>query len=163
MPIYMNCTRNNAQVIHGAVTEKGHAGWTELQSAQFGATGSIRTPTGAAASREAAAPTISEIVVTKVQDDASTVLLSESVNGAPMQVTLHFARINDQGQVEVYLSITLQDALISSYSLSGGGSDNSVRPTEMLSFNFAKITYDQQGAGKDVSARVKSTMATTPP
>jgi type VI secretion system secreted protein Hcp len=162
MPIYMNCTRNNAQVVHGTVTEKGHIGWIELQSAQFGSTASVRAP-GGVTGREASAPTITNIIVTKLQDDASTALLRESVSGAPMRVTLHFAHINDQGQVEVYLSVTLQEALISSYSVGGGGADNSTRPTEMLSFNFTKITYDHQGAGKDVSARVKSTMATTPP
>ena len=66
MPLYMEY-----DTIKGDVTAEGHEGWIELNSFQWGLGRGISSPTGAAADRESAAPSVSEITVTKAADISS--------------------------------------------------------------------------------------------
>ena len=66
MPIFMK-----HDGIDGDVTAEGHEKWIELGSCQFGVGRSITNPTAKGGDREASAPSVSEIVVTKVTDGAS--------------------------------------------------------------------------------------------
>jgi type VI secretion system secreted protein Hcp len=162
MPVYMNVTRNKVQVVRGTVKKKGHEGWVELQSAQFGGQRSVSSGTGRGANREANAPSISEMVVTKVQDEASTALFRESLQGTGVQVTIDFTKA-DGADESIFMSITLQDTLISSYNVSGHGGDTTGKPMESLSLNFTKITFDTQGKGPDISTTVWGHTATAQP
>ena len=137
MPIYMNMTRNKVQIARGSVMSKGHEGWHDIQSVQLGH---------------------SEIVITRTQDDSTPKLFAETLSGKPMVVTIDFVRMQD-GKEEVYLSITLQDVLISSYQLSGSGD----HPMESLSLNFTKVTYDVHAKGPDVSGTIKTHPAVAHP
>jgi len=89
MPIYMNYND-----IKGDVTEANHTGWIELHSFQWGVGRGISSPTGASADREASAPSVSEIVVTKAQDAATTKILNEAYQGEGVK------RIKRDGTVE---------------------------------------------------------------
>jgi type VI secretion system secreted protein Hcp len=131
MPIYMNY--NN---IAGDVTADGHAGWVELNSFQWGVGRGISSPTGASADRESSAPSVSEVSITKDTDKSSTKLLNEALQGEGQTVQIDFCK-TDQGNLEVYLTLTLSDCMISGYSASSGG-DN---PSESLSLNFTKVEY----------------------
>ena len=66
-----------------------------------------------------------------------------------MTVQVDFVK-NDQ--TSAYLTFSLQDALISSYSVSGRSRNTA---SETLTLNFTKLTYDTHGAGVDASDHVK--------
>jgi type VI secretion system secreted protein Hcp len=131
MPIYMNYND-----IKGDVTADGHDKWIELNSFQWGVGRGISSPTGASADREASAPSISEIVVTKATDVSSPKLLDDAYHGEGVKVVIDFCK-TDKGKLEVYMTYTLEDCMISGYSLSSGGE----RPSESLSLNFTKIEF----------------------
>jgi type VI secretion system secreted protein Hcp len=130
MPIYVQYGS-----IKGDVTAEGHVGWIEVNSFQWGVGRGISSPTGGSSDREASAPSVSEIVVTKPTDIATVNLLSESLEGEGQDVTIDFCK-TDKGQLNVYLSYTLNNTMISGYSTSSGGD----RPQESISFNFTKVS-----------------------
>lgn len=131
MPIYMNYND-----IKGDATADGHEGWIELNSFQWGVGRGISSPTGGSADRESSAPSVSEITVSKATDNASPKLLNEALQGEGVKVVIDFCK-TDKSKLEVYMTYTLTDSMVSGYSLSSGGD----RPTESLSLNFTKIEY----------------------
>jgi type VI secretion system secreted protein Hcp len=131
MPIYMKYDG-----IDGDVTAEGHAKWIELNSFQWGVGRGISSPTGASADRESSAPSISEIVVTKAQDIATTKLLDEALQGEGKKVIIDFCK-TDGKKLETYMAYTLENVMISGYSVSSGGD----RPSESLSLNFTKVEF----------------------
>jgi type VI secretion system secreted protein Hcp len=126
--------------IKGDVTEETHVGWLEVSSFQWGAGRGISSPVGNTNNREASAPSVSEITVTKQTDIASTKLLTEALEGEGKTVEIDFTK-TDNKTIEVYMKYTLTNCMISGYSVSSGGD----RPSESLSFNFTKIEYKNVG------------------
>lgn len=144
MPIYMKYDK-----IKGDVTEEGHKEWIEVGSFQWGVGRGISTPTGGAKNRESSAPSVSEVTVTKHQDQATIALLTEFYQAQGKEVKFDFAS-TDKGKLRTYMTYTLTDVMISGYSTSSGGD----RPSESLSLNFTKvmtkvITTDKAGAVAD--------------
>jgi type VI secretion system secreted protein Hcp len=137
MPIYVKYA-----AINGDVTAEGHKQWIEVNSFQWGVGRGISSPTGGSADRESSAPSVSEVVVTKPTDIASTNLLHEALQGEGVEVTIDFCK-TDKGNLQVYLSYTLTNTMISGFSLSSGGD----RPQESLSFNFTKVSMTDVGMG----------------
>jgi type VI secretion system secreted protein Hcp len=129
MPIYIKY-----DTVEGNVTAKGHEKWIEVNSFQWGVGRGISSPTGKAADREASAPSVSEITVTKATDIATTKLLDAALQGEGVTVVIDFCK-TDKGSLELYLEYTLTNCMISGYSLSSGGD----RPSESLSLNFTKV------------------------
>jgi type VI secretion system secreted protein Hcp len=136
MPIYMKMDG-----VDGSVTAKGHEKWIELESAQMGVNRHITSPTGRGANREASVPSVSEVMVTKVQDCASTNLFRLSLWGEGKKVKIDFCK-TDKDKFEPYLQLELEHTLISSYSCSGHGGNGHSRPMESLSMNFTKILFN---------------------
>jgi len=135
MPIYMKIDG-----INGSATGK-YQGWIELESASPGVYRHGPVATGGGANREASAPALSEIVVTKYQDAASTALFRETFNGKGKKVTIHFVQSNSKG-LTPSLAIEMENVLITSYNVSGhGGAAASGRPMESLGLSFTKIEY----------------------
>jgi len=128
--------------IDGDVSAAGHEKWIDLSSCQLGTNRAVTTPHGSSADREASAPSVSEIIVTKVIDAASTNLFRASLFGEGKKVKIDFCK-TDKDKVEPYLQLELENTLVSSYSVSSGGD----RPTESMSLNFTKITYNNIGMG----------------
>jgi type VI secretion system secreted protein Hcp len=144
MPIYMKIDG-----IKGQVSTKGYEESIALESAQFGASRNLGTFTGT--SREVGTPNISEIVVTKMLDSASTALFRNSLLGDPFpMVELFFTRDKGGGEQEAYLKITLEQVLITSYSLSGSSGVDA--PMESLSLNFLTVEYAATWRGGDYGA-----------
>jgi type VI secretion system secreted protein Hcp len=144
MPIYMKYAG-----ITGMVKTKGeHNGWIELQSAQVGTNYRITNPTGTGGNREGSAPAVNEIVITKMQDDVSTLLFQEAFKGKGKKVTIDFVK-TEKGKEVTYMSIELEDVLISNYSVSGHGGDAHGRPAESLSLSSTKITYSVKATASD--------------
>jgi type VI secretion system secreted protein Hcp len=135
VPIYMKFGD-----ITGGVTTDGYKGWIELDSAQFGVSRNI-TSGARGQQREGSAPNISEIVVTKVEDQSSSELFKEAVGSRHgNKVEIKFSTTS-KNKTETYLTLELSDCAISSYNLSGHGGDEHSHPHESLSLNFTKIVF----------------------
>ena len=133
MPIYMNYDG-----IKGSVTSGKYKGWIELQSMQFGGHGNANSAT-ANGERRADMPNISEIVVTKQQDNSTTDLFYQAVQSAGKKVIIDL--VKDPGQA-LYLRIEIEGTMISNYTSSGSGGDSKAVPMESLSLNFIKINFN---------------------
>lgn len=130
MPIYMKYG-----TVNGDVTAEGFKQWIEVHSFQWGVGRAISTPVGAAKNREASAPSVSEITVTKELDGASVPLMQAALGASKaVEVKFFFTR-TDHDKVETYLKYTLTNTLVSGYSVSSGGA----ALNESLSLNFTKI------------------------
>ena len=130
-PIYMNFPN-----IQGDTITKGFENQIQLDSFQWGVGRAISSPPGSGI-REAGAPSISEITVTKLMDKASPLLLQSSLVGQAVgPVTITFVKDSGTGPIR-YAQYTLENVLISGYSVSSGG-DN---PSESLSLSFTKIAF----------------------
>jgi type VI secretion system secreted protein Hcp len=146
MPIYMRITKKGLPVITGEATAKGHEKWIELSSAQISQS---RSPLNS----EASASTASEIVITKSMDSTSTALFRQLLNGEGVTIQIDF--VKSGRNKSTYLTFTLQNALISSYQPGSSGFDG---PTDSLTLNFTKMTFDLHGAGSDVSGHAEGLM-----
>jgi type VI secretion system secreted protein Hcp len=129
MPVYMKYAE-----VCGDVTESTHSKWIEVNSFQWGVGRGISSPVGGVNDREATAPSVSEINITKTQDIASALLLDEALEGEGQDVTIDFCK-TDKGKLSVFLTYTLNNTMISGYTLSSSGD----RPQESLSLNFTKV------------------------
>lgn len=122
--------------IDGAVTTEGFSKWIEVNSFQWG-TGRAISSASRGANRESSEPSLSEVVVTKENDVASTKLFQEAVAGElKNKVEVKFTTTT-KNKVETFLTYEFENAGVSSYSVSSGGSDH---PIESISINFSKIT-----------------------
>jgi type VI secretion system secreted protein Hcp len=119
---------------------KGSDGWIEAGSVSFGAGRSISTPVGAATKREASAPRISEIQISKLQDSTSPLIFQESLIGKAGDCEIDLTQTGDK-KLEVFCKIKLTNAMVASYSVSSSGE----RPSESIAINFTKIEYLYQG------------------
>jgi type VI secretion system secreted protein Hcp len=133
MPIYMK-----VDGITGMGTGP-HKGWIVLESCQLGVHRMSTSTTGAGANREASAPSVSEIVVTKKTDVASTALFRESLSGTGKKVQIDFVKDGDKAEVP-YMTIILENTMVSGFNVGHGGGVEK-RPVESLSLNFTGISY----------------------
>lgn len=146
MPIYMGIfDKPNVlnRSLRGDVTAKGYEGWIELQSVQIG-TG--RLSTNDTGGQGAGKPAVSEMVITKRQDAASTALFRESLHGQGRLVVIAFVKDGAD------YTIILRGAMVSSFSSRGAGvraGDDS--PVESLTLNFTKITYNTHDKAPDMT------------
>ena len=133
MPIYMKYGE-----IKGQEKTKGFEEQVQCSSFQFGVGRGIGSA-GGGGHREASSPSVSEIVVTKMQDKSSTGFLQESLFGEGQKVKFSFTKTGAVGDApQTYLTIELENALVSGYSLSSGGD----QPSESISINFTKIVWN---------------------
>ncbi|MGQ3214236.1 MAG: Hcp family type VI secretion system effector [Shinella sp.] len=122
--------------IDGEATHDAHKKWIEVSSLQFGTGRGISAAIGGSTNREASQPSISEVVVTKSLDAASSKLFTESVTGnAGKKVEIHLVSTGNPGNT--YVEYVLTNGLVSGYSVSSGGD----RPSESISINFTKIEF----------------------
>jgi len=135
----------NAKAPAGNVTAKGYEDWIEVDSFNFGVGRGISMEAGAMANREATRPSLSEITLTKRIDAASGGLFKSSVSGDEgVKVEIHVVQTG-ASSVEKYAVYNLEDAIISSYSISASAGGP---PQESISLSFAKIEADLNHADK---------------
>jgi type VI secretion system secreted protein Hcp len=121
--------------IKGEVSASTHKDWIEVQSFQWGVGRGISSGVGGASKREASAPSVSEITVTKSFDVSSPLLMKEALGGKAVVVKFDMTQTDNKGAHIAYQKYVLTDCLVSGYSISSGGD----RPSESLSLNFTKI------------------------
>jgi type VI secretion system secreted protein Hcp len=133
--------------IVGDVTTTGHEKWIELLTFQWGTGRGINNSTASGADREGTTPAVHEIVVTKDTDSASPNLLRASLGLKPADegktVNIDFCK-TDTSKPEPYLQFTLENCLVSGYSINSGGD----RPTESVTLNFTKVEFKNTAMGK---------------
>ena len=136
--------------IKGEVTAEGFKDQIECHSLQWGVGRSISTPVGAVTNREASAPSISEVTMSKNLDKASIGLFTEAVVGKKEKALTATITVTKTGgdALEKVVVYTLTNTMISGYSVSSGGD----RPSESISLNFTKIEIEvtpEAAAGDD--------------
>ena len=136
MPIYMGIFDKPdvlSKQLRGQVKAKGYEGWIELQSAQLGQSRQVPAPSGRGTNRQASAPTVHEIVASKLMDSVSTALFKASIEGEGKLVIIAF--VKDDGSS--YMKLVLQNALIASYTIGSGD-----QRMETFTLDFTTITFD---------------------
>jgi hypothetical protein len=110
-------------------------GTIPLLSVNFEAGRGIQPPVGRGADRDPGGPR--EIVVTSRHGKHSSLLAKAAVSGGPMTVEI----VMGQGK----LKLTLENALISSYSTSGGSEGDGAGGLESWALNFSAMKQERQG------------------
>jgi len=118
--------------IDGESADKQHKGEIELSSFSIGTS----APHASAGGSGAGKVSFSSFTITKSIDKASPQLFKAAATGKHFnKATVEFVRKAGRGQQE-YLEYKLTSVLVSSIQ---DGTSGSGRPTEQISFNFAKI------------------------
>jgi type VI secretion system secreted protein Hcp len=150
MAIYM---KYGSPDIKGDVQPDNYKDFIALNSFQWGCGRGIDNTNSSDADRENTIPSVSEIVVTKDNDGASTNLMRAALGVGDVSkgkdVEVHFVRTGTSGP-EDYLAMTLHKCLISGWSCSAGGGEDS-RPVETVTLNFCQVEYKNTPAGADMS------------
>ncbi len=122
--------------IKGDSTVDSHKDWITIDSLQFGV-GRAISSSGGGMDRETSNPSFSELTLTKSMDKASTELMMQAACGKSLEeAKIHFIQTGGaDAKGQTYLEITLEDPIISSYSISSGGD----RPSESFSINYNAI------------------------
>ena len=144
---------NFAGKIKGNCTVEKHKDWVTSDSVQFGVGRSISGAAGGK-SREVSNPSFSEITFSRSTDMSSPEIYKSAIGGKALgDVEVHLYQTYED-TIQVYLMMTLKDAIISNYSASSGGD----RPSESFSVNFTKVEYqydDFDGSKKTTGTPVK--------
>jgi len=123
--------------IKGDSTVEGHKDWITVESAQIGV-GRAISSSGGSIDRESSNPSFSEFNVTKSMDIASTELMIQATCGKSLgKCEIHFIQTGGSDvKDQVYLIYELEEAMVSSYSVSSGGE----RPSESISISFTQLS-----------------------
>jgi type VI secretion system secreted protein Hcp len=139
MAIYMQYGK-----IKGNVSADGHVDWIDCSSVQFGVGRAIAMMVGKQTNREASNPSLSEVTLTKVMDDASPYLFQEALKGKGEAVVIHVTKTG-QEKIEEIVEYKLDQVMLSGYSVSSGGD----RPSESISLSYTKIEMKYIVWGED--------------
>jgi len=135
--------------LKGEVTQQTHKEWIEINSFQWGVGRGIGSGVGGGSLREATAPSVSEITITKVMDISSPLILKEAFGGKAVEVKIEMTQTDNNGVHVSFQKYVLTNTLISGYSLSSGGD----RPSESISLNFTKIDSEYMNIDDKFAAK----------
>jgi len=123
MPIYLKLG-----TVQGDSKAKGHTGWIEVYSANFGLAREQRS--GRSGEN---APTIHDMTFTKQTDSSSGALFRMAAGeGQPQPATVDF--VDNDG--DVFLRVELSDAVVTAFSVSGSKGSQIF---ESFTLNFGKL------------------------
>ena len=129
--------------IDGESTDANHTNWIELTSFSAGMSQPVST-SSATGGRTAERVNIGDIVVTKTVDKASPTLAQACCDGRHIsEVKIEVCEAS--GDKHTYLVYTMEDVIVSSVSVGGGGD----KPSESVSFNFGKLKWEYTPIGND--------------
>jgi type VI secretion system secreted protein Hcp len=121
--------------IKGGATDKAFKDQIELSSFQWGAGVGVGSPRGG--NRTTSEPSVSEITASKTLDKSSEGLFKALLKGEPVgKGTISFTAAS-KGESVAYLTLELDEVIISGFSVSSGGDV----PSESLSLNFSKFDW----------------------
>ncbi len=134
--------------LEGATQIKGFEKKIELFSYSHGVSMQV-TNDVSNTERTSGKPMIQDFNVTKYLDKASPKLNQKCCEGAVIPKVIVTVGRNDKGVLLELIVYEMEDVVISSISASGGGGD---KPTESLTFNFAKIKWDYKAQKEEGGA-----------
>ncbi|MEX2138951.1 MAG: type VI secretion system tube protein Hcp [Pirellulales bacterium] len=124
--------------IEGSAIDKKHLNWLDVQTVNFGM--HLQKLTARTQSDLGFGPlTVNDLQVTREVDKASVLIERACVYREAKKVEIHFCHDLEGKGSEQFLKYELENALVTSYSLTGrheGG-----RPTESFALNFTKATW----------------------
>jgi len=141
--------------IEGESKDEAHTNEIDLLSYSVGVSQPSSAHSGGGSGVSKAS--FSDFSVMKQIDKTSPVLLSKCASGDHFETVVFTAR-RAGGEKVTYLTITLSNAMITSYQSSG--SDGGSLPSESLSLSYDKIEHvytpqtEEGGAGADVTATI---------
>ncbi len=141
----------NIDPIKGESTDTAHKGWIEVDSFSSGVSQPMSGPSGTggrAASRADFAP----FVVNK-KVDASTPDLNLYCSSGKHIAKLVLEVCQETGEKVNYLKYELENVMVHSVSISGGGSE---RPSESVAFVYDKISWTYTAVKDNGSAGTKT-------
>ncbi|MBZ5686282.1 MAG: type VI secretion system tube protein Hcp [Acidobacteriia bacterium] len=147
MPIYLKLG-----TVQGDSKAKGHVGWIEVDSANFGVPRVQRSGTSGEA------PTVHDMTFTKQTDSSSAALFRIAAGGGqPQPATVDF--VDNDG--DIFLRFELSDAVITAFNVS---SSKESRSFENFTLNFGKMvtrhfTSDTTTEGLEVLHKLLFTQA----
>ena len=106
-----------------------------FESMQMGGHRHTTNPPGSGSDREGGAPSLSEVVITSLPGEHSTALFRASLEGKGADVDVIF----ESGKESLVIHLT--NAMVTNYSLSGGGE----RQIESWSLSFTGIEFRRAG------------------
>ncbi|MFK8014806.1 MAG: Hcp family type VI secretion system effector [Gammaproteobacteria bacterium] len=124
--------------IKGTCQVDKHQNWIVVDALEFGVGRAIDS-IGGGKDRGTNNPSFSEMAFKKSTDISSADLYFQAVAGKSLgNAEIHFIQTSGtDGKGQVYLTIELDEPIVSAYSTSSGGD----RPTESFTLNFTKISY----------------------
>jgi len=135
MAVYMK-----VEGVKGRVTAEGYKDHLEVESCQVGATCRPRRRPATRATGTGGRTSYQTGPASRFQDDATTELFQKMFEKRHLpKVDFKFVKTGEKFQE--YMKITIHDALITKYSISGHGGDSHGRPHETISFSFSQIEY----------------------
>ena len=123
--------------IEGNATHEKHKKWIDISGIDFNISRYITSVAGAVSNREGVQPAFSDLHLSKRYDKSSLKLKQMAASGlASKKAEIHFVTTGDPG--ETYLEITLSNALLSNYAMSGHSGH---MPEESFALNFTEIEW----------------------
>jgi len=119
---------------------KGDKFKVEIHSLQWGTGRPITTSVGQSTQREISAVAITEVTLTRRVDDKSPFIFTDAATGMSRSMAFYLTDESKNGKtVYTYLTVNIEDAVISSYNVPGYNANDA--PIEAITLNFKKITY----------------------
>ncbi len=134
--------------VTGESEDKQFKGKIDIESFSWGVTqsGSHGGQGGGGAGKAS----FQDVHFTTTINKSSPVIASKCACGDHIKkAVLHIRKAG--GKQEEYLTITLEDLLVSSYQSGGSGGGGEIRPSDQFSLNFAKIKFDYKPQKPDGS------------
>ncbi len=131
--------------IKGECTESGHKDWIVVDSWSWGVSRSVMYDGGRL---EAGTTDVQNLSISKAYDLSSPLLAKECAAGTKGKKA-KLAVTQDSGEHKEYLTCELENAIITSYQVGGGGD----KPNDSFTLSYTKVTFeykalDEKGAQK---------------
>ena len=126
-----------ATEIKGSSTVEGHTDWINVDQLNLGVGRAIALQAGGSSKREVSSPAVSEITFKRTSDKASPELFFQACGGVSLGTcTVNVLQVIEN-KPKVFVTLLLEDAMISSYSIESKGDT----PSESFSVNFTKCSF----------------------
>ncbi len=152
--VYLAMELEKGGKILGSSKDKGHVNAVEVVSWSHGFSQPTTAATKSSDQQATSRANHSDLSFTKFFDNASSAILKACWTGAQLKTAV-FQMYRASGATEVgtgatdYLTISLEDIIISHYSISGGGDE---LPIENITLNYTKCQYTFKGVVKEDSS-----------
>jgi type VI secretion system secreted protein Hcp len=142
--------------IDGEVETEGYEKWIECNSFQMSINRNVTSGGTGKSHREASAPNVSDIFITRAMDSASLGLTKAALGIPEAKVKFDLTTTDNKGKHSCYARVSLEGVMVSNLSTSSHGGND--RPTESLALNFTKVEWKFVEVGGKMSGSSKGTL-----